>query len=218
MAALNRNDKFIIVLIILMVTLNTLSGLVIKQYWTYGIITWSFMAAIVVYILMTRDRLMANLLVFGVVTGFVELITDWYHVEVLKTLVYDQVVFSIWASPGYMPFGWALLMFQYGYVAVRLSEVIGTTKSTLLLIVFGASMTPWYEELAWHTQHWHYQGSPMIGHTPHWVPLSYSLILASVGILTPKFRNLSTIRWVGLGVILGGIIFCSGFLSHALLG
>ena len=218
MAAINRNDKFVIVLIILMATLNTVSGLVIQQYWTYGIITWAFLSTVVIYILITQDRLMANLLVFGLATGFVELATDWYHVEVLETLVYDQMLFSIWASPGYMPFGWAMLLFQYGYVAVRLGEIIGTAKTTLLLVVFGASMTPWYEELAWYTQHWHYQGSPMIGHTPYWVPLSYSLIMVGVGILTPRFRNASPLAWAGLGVILGAIIFCSGYISHALVG
>jgi len=50
-AKLNRNDKFVIALILLMAILNTISGLVIKQYWTYGIITWAFVATIVIYIL-----------------------------------------------------------------------------------------------------------------------------------------------------------------------
>jgi len=215
---LDRNDWFVLILLVSMSALLTFSGLVIRQYWIYEVVTGAFLSAIVIYILVTRERLLANLLVFGLVAGFLELVTDWYHVEVLRTLVYDRMSCSIWASPGYMPFGWAILLFQYGYAAVRLSEFIGTAKTTVLLIAFGASMTPWYEELAWHAQHWHYQGSPAIGHTPYWVSLSYSLIMAAVGMLTPRFRNASAAGWAGLGVVIGIVIFCSGYVSHLLLG
>src|SRR5260370_23385883 len=66
---------------------------------------------------------LAWLLAFGLVAGVVELWADWIHVTQLHTLVYtDYFGFRLLASPAYMPVAWCIMVAQFGYLALRLSE------------------------------------------------------------------------------------------------
>src|SRR3954465_514010 len=64
------------------------------------------------FIIVRRDRFLANLMLFGLAVGFVELASDAWLVDVLNTLDYSNGVDGaglnpmIWRSPIWMPFAW----------------------------------------------------------------------------------------------------------------
>ena len=62
----------------------------------------------------TSDHYLKRLLLFGIITGFTELIADKFLVENFQSLVYPADEQKIWCSPNYMPFAWAVLAPAHG--------------------------------------------------------------------------------------------------------
>ena len=159
------------------------------------------------------------LLVFGFTTGLAELITDWYHVAVFKSLVYDNFsLFRLWASPEYMPLGWMNTMVQMGYIGWRLSEFLSVGKTMAIVGIIGALSIPYYEEMAFHAGAWHYQNAYMIGNTPLWVFAAYLVEIPWVVPIVKKMQEKPFYFWILAGIIQGIIIFVGGFLTYSLLG
>ena len=60
--------------------------------------TFVILAAVLLYTLLTRDRLFVSLVLFGLIVGFCELPTDAYDVAGSRTLVYPADVPHFWTS------------------------------------------------------------------------------------------------------------------------
>nr|WP_156302314.1 hypothetical protein [Methylogaea oryzae] len=107
-----------------------------------ALITFAVNGLILYRTYQTRDGLFARLYLFGLLVGFGELPTDHLAVSVQQTLVYAPGEPFIWDSPFYMPFSWALIMFQFGYLAYWMANRWGLGKATLLTGLLAPSTCP----------------------------------------------------------------------------
>ncbi|HLF95503.1 MAG TPA: hypothetical protein VI457_00020 [Methylococcaceae bacterium] len=127
-----------------------------------ALITFALNALIVYHTWKTRDGLFGRLYLFGLLVGFGELPTDYLAVSVQQTLVYAPGEPFIWDSPFYMPFSWALIMFQFGYLAYWMANRWGLWRASLLTGVFGAINLPTYEFIAKQAGYWYYKDCWMV--------------------------------------------------------
>lgn len=168
----------------------------------------------------TQDPRLGWLLLFGLIVGVLELAADWYHVVQLGSLVYtDYFGFRLLASPSYMPVGWWLTAVQFGYLAVRLSEVGGRAVALAAVTFLGMTIPPWYEEFAAAAKAWHYTGSgPVLSQTPVWVIVTYGGCTLAIGAGALLYRRRGWTRALGAGVAASVGVFLSGVVSYGLLG
>src|SRR5262245_32083369 len=74
-------------------------------------------AVLIAYVLRTRDRVIARLLLFGLTIGIVELAADAWLVDVTRTLDYSISGSTlVWRSPWWMILAWELVAVQFGYI------------------------------------------------------------------------------------------------------
>lgn len=164
------------------------------------------------YTILYRDRLMKHLIVFGLITGFVELAADAWLVDVTHTLDYSIGGGPmIWRSPLWMPMAWEVVAVQFGYLGIRLMDSL-KGMGLFLVGLLGALNIPFYEEMARLTKWWIYRSCKMFLHTPYYIILGEFLIVI---IFASLARRLKRLHW--LTTILSGIIAGLGiFLSYAL--
>src|SRR5258706_7562338 len=97
-------------------------------------------AIMITFIVIRRHGFLANLMLFGLAVGFVELFSDAWLVDVIKTLDYSIGIDGsglnpmIWRSPIWMPFAWQVVAVQFGYLGLLLFGGLGLAR---LLIVRG---------------------------------------------------------------------------------
>jgi hypothetical protein len=154
-----------------------------------------------------RDALLARLLVFGVVVGFMELAADAWLVNYTRTLDYSIGGGPIiWRSPLWMPLAWEVVAVQFGYIGLRLWERFG--KAGLLFIgLLGALNIPFYEEMARRIHWWQYNGCRLISYTPWYIIVGEFGIAVVFALLARVLRSCSWGLAVLTGVIGGGAIY-----------
>jgi hypothetical protein len=120
---------------------------------------------LIAYTIFQKDRLVARLLLFGLIVGIVELPTDAWIVDVTRTLDYGWGGGPmIWRSPVWMPLAWQIVAVQFGYIGLRLSERLGGI-GVVLCGVLGAINIPYYEQMALRIHWWRYHDAVMVPHT-----------------------------------------------------
>src|SRR5262245_4024349 len=105
-------------------------------------------ALLVGFALARRDRELARLMVFGLVTGLAELPADAFLVDVTRTL--DYAVGGgpmVWRSPLWMPLAWQVVAVQFAVVGGALWRRFGG-RGLIGTALLGAVNIPYYEELA----------------------------------------------------------------------
>ena len=175
-------------------------------------------AVIVAYIAKHRDPLLLRLLVMAFVAGLVEVaVADPYFVG-NGTLVYPHEGPFIRDSPLYMPFGWAYVLLQIGYIAWWVREQKGLLMAIIVATLLGGTNIPIYEALARAADWWHYQHVPMIMGAPYYVILAE----AGIGLAMPLIVKPVTTKSVGwaaaLGLVLGVWTLVSGRIAFRLVG
>ncbi len=119
-----------------------------------------------------HDKLLARLLLFGIVVGLTELAADAWLVDYTRTLDYSIGGGPmIWRSPLWMPLAWEVVAVQFGYIGLRLSESFGKT-GLLMIGLLGAINIPFYEEMARRIHWWQYSRCRMISFTPWYIILA----------------------------------------------
>jgi hypothetical protein len=141
--------------------------------------------------------LLARLLLLGLVTGLVELFTDFAGEVVAHSLIYPPDEPMIWASPAYMPFSWMVTLTLIGYLAWRLWTLAPRWLAIILTGLWGAINIPFYEEMAYHAGWWRYAPAPSFGHTPSYVILFEGLTCA---LLPPLVARLESRGWRGVAL------------------
>lgn len=160
----------------LLVYFSTFTG----GYTTASIWGFGMFAVYVIYWLKTKDKIFGRLILFAITAGFAELFADAYLVKVTDTLVYPTLEPSLWESPLYMPFSWAVVLIQIGYIAWLLHGKLGVWKDGLMMVAFSAVLIPIYESLAIHAGWWSYQNAKMIGQVPIYIYLAEGLLMLFV--------------------------------------
>lgn len=142
--------------------------------WVLGhIIGYATNTIFLLYILFTRDPLITNLFVFGLMTGFGTLLSDCYQVK-NNILFYPQEG-PFWAcSPEYMFWCSCPYMVQMGTIAYYLLYSRSySVRSTCFITGFvGATLVSTIEFQANSAQGWWYNNVPMVyKHLPWYIVL-----------------------------------------------
>jgi hypothetical protein len=206
-----RTDWLIGLTMALTVVEVTLTGLVFRRPWLFSAIAWQMVLTYVVYILVTRNRVLFHLLLFGLACSIPQLATDWYHSRVVQTLVYDYALFRVLDTPDYIIAGWGFAFTQLGYLVLRLRPRLGMPTVTLLMATGGTVVHSWYEEMAYLANAWRYVNASLIGHVSVWVIVSFFFIIATVALLTAWLGGKE--RWEYW--IVGGLVNSVGIFVYS---
>ncbi|MEQ8471128.1 MAG: hypothetical protein RIC35_08080 [Marinoscillum sp.] len=184
-----------------------------------AIISYVLFTAYVLYAIITRDSLMTRLVIFGIIAGILELVTDHYLVETINNLVYPGNEMMIWSSPAYMPFAWANVIIQLGYYGILLSNWKNWGVASIILGIGGGMYIPLYEHLAkdagwW----WYHQNVAMVFNAPVYVIICEGLISLSLPFLLVRSSNKSLITTAIYGIICGVWIYLSALIAFKIGG
>lgn len=213
-----RTDLLIVISMALVITGVSLTGLLLHWPGMFSLIAWLMIGLYLVDIGITRNSLLLRLLAFALAADLPQLLTDFYHARVVRTLVYDYSLFRVLDTPDYIIAGWGFAFLQLGYLFFRLRPRLGTALTTVLITTGGTLVHSWYEEMAYRASAWRYLDARMIGHVSLWVILSFALIIATICLLLIWLERRRHLAWWALGGILNGIgIFAYSALAVALL-
>jgi hypothetical protein len=164
-----------------------------------------------------NDHFLKKLLVFGVAAGFTELLADCWLVNSTGTLIYFEGEPMIACSPLYMPFAWAVLLIQIGYLGWLITHKEKMWVSMVITGLIGFAVIPLFEHWAKNAEWWYYINSKMILNTPWYIILAEGMIcfflpLFFVHIHQRKFK------WqLPLGILEGLWIWASYFIAFHLI-
>ncbi len=203
MITIDSRLKFVILTIVLSLVSDLIAWWLHTGWIGAAIITSVLNALIIGYIISTKDKLLARLFFFGILVGFGELPSDYLAVAVQQTLVYAPDEPFIWKSPFYMPFSWAVVMVQIGYIALWMIRHWGLTTATVLTGILGGINLPTYEFIAKQADFWYYQNCPMVffDSTPVYVIAGEVLITLSLPVILHQVQKCRMITIAGWAVL-----------------
>jgi len=185
--------------------------------WTAALITAFASLLIGGFIAIRRDALLFRFLVVTAVCGWVELLADWYFIEVVPALVYQPEGPFVASSPLYMPFAWMMMLWSLGLVARWMDRRWGLAAATIGVCLIGGLNMPLYEYLAEQAGWWYYEGVSGIGNAPFFVMVAEALTAAALPLafrITERRRHL--VVAIGVGAALGAWIFVAAQIGFAL--
>jgi uncharacterized protein with NAD-binding domain and iron-sulfur cluster len=183
------------------------------------LLAWGMFAWLCIYAYKNADVFLQRLLVFGTAAGFTELLADKWLVEGIKSLVYPHHEARLLASPAYMPFAWAVILIQVGYLGYLYSSRKSMFQAIIFSFVIGMLFIPAFECMAKFAHWWHYVDTEKVFlNTPYYIILGEGLICLALPFL---FRlQLRLPSWFSLlsGILFGLWIFASYYLARQILG
>jgi hypothetical protein len=141
------------------------------------------------------DATIRQLLTIGTIGGFVELLGDYFLVNIAGTLAYPSGYPHLLSSPAYMPFAWAILIAFMGYVGIRLGDEVGAIPAYIGPAILAFIAESGYESLASQGGGWVYAHAPLgwIGHAPLFIVLAEAVMFLTV------------FFWVRRSALVGGL-------------
>ncbi len=166
--------------------------------------------AYAIYGVVVKDHTIWVWLLFGFVTGLVELASncDHYLVEDQKVLVYPEGLRMIGVSPSYLRFAWGLIFTVLGLVGLWIrNRRTSWVETALLIAAIGAVLIAVFENLARPSGWWYYRNTPMLVWSPYFVVIFEflsTLVIVPVGWWISGRSVKSTYLWaIGAGVATG---------------
>ena len=165
---------------------------------------------ILAYAAAFHDGLFAELLLFGLVMGSAELVTDAWAVLGTRTLIYlptcgPQIV----KSPIWMPLGWAVAAVPLAFFAIKLVGWLGWT-GLIVTGIIGALNLPFYEQMAAEDGLWIYVDCYKFRRTPYYVVFGEFLCAMVIGAAGLTVRPDSPLSALVAGLAAGvGVLLCS---------
>ena len=188
-------------------------GWISAARWSYGLF-----AGYALYAALARDGLVGRLLGFALVAGLAELLADAYLVESTKTLLYPRPEPMLWHSPLYMPFSWAVVLTQIGYLGWLLLGRLRAWQVGLLLVPASGILIPLYENWAIQAGWWHYQLAPEWWGVPRYIYVAEALLMLPVPALLQLALGRGG-RWVPLaGLLEGAAMLLACLVAFAIAG
>lgn len=185
--------------------------------WGGWILAIGLNALILRHCIRQKDGFMTRLWLFGVVAGFAELPSDAFSVGE-GVLLYPDVGPFLWTSPAYMPFGYSVLLVQFGFIARYFLKRFGMTKAIVLTGLVGGLNVPIYEYLADGAGFWFYQDTWMLfGTVPPFIIVGE---IALAAVLPPMVRHMERSGWIapiGWGLVEGAVMYVGWSWAFALL-
>lgn len=199
-------------------------GVSISSYLGIGWITAAFLAfstiaAYLVFGFVKKDKLLIHILVFAIAAGFTELLADYWLIHGIQRLVYIDAGPFVASSPLYMPFAWALVLTQLGYLGWMLSYRWNLWKAMLVSGIIGGVIIPYYEFLAKNADWWYYRlPEKQFLNTPYLIILGEAFIVAILPFVFRKIEKLKPLYSIILGLFVGLWIWSSYFLAYLITG
>jgi len=183
------------------------------------ILSYGVFGILLIYSLSKKDLQMLVFLLFGMVAGFTELLADYWLVKGINDLEYAGSEPFILVSPAYMPFAWAVVLSQIGFIGWRIAQRIGMLKASIIIGIVGGIIIPIYEHSAKGACWWVYKDwTHEFWNAPYYIILGEALICL---VLPWIFETIKAKKWLlasGLGVLHGLWIFISYYISYLIVG
>ncbi len=127
----------------------------------------------IVYGARTGDHTVWLWLVFGVVTGGVEVLSDCdvFLVDTMKVLYYPNTFPKIGVSPAYLPLAWGLIFTELGLIGEWIRQRRSFVAASFITAGLGGVIILVFENLARQAGWWYYQNTPMLVWAPYFVTL-----------------------------------------------
>ncbi|MDA8430247.1 MAG: hypothetical protein M0T70_13415 [Geobacteraceae bacterium] len=199
-----NTTRFVLLSLLFVLAWNFTSSLVGRGWTTAAIIAVIMTSAYTWYARRNHDPLLGRILLFGLATGWTELLADRWLVDTTATLVYQPGGPFVLRSPLYMPFAWMIVTTQLGYFGWWLGKRWGVPAASLLMALFGAVNIPLYEQWAKSAGWWYYRMTPMLGNTPWYIIGGEFLIAlslpAAISVLEKRHWTVSIVAGIGQGL------------------
>lgn len=183
------------------------------------VLAFGMFALITSFAVRYQDQFLKKLLLFGLTAGVLELIADNWLVNDLKSLIYPSNEPMLWASPAYMPFAWAVVLIQVGYLGYLIAKKHAMITAFIFTFITGILFIPAFECLAKYASWWQYVPSAkMIFNTPYYIILGEGLICFLLPFIFIKEWKLKTAGTILSGLMMGLWIFAAYYLAHQITG
>ena len=118
-----------------------------------------------------------------------------------------------------MPFAWAVILIQVGYLGFLLNKKNSMLLSTLLTFFVGMFFIPIFECCAKYAGWWRYEVTDkMFANTPYYIILGEGLICMVLPFLFKKLQEKSVSHVALVGLLTGIWILVSYYISYNLVG
>jgi hypothetical protein len=168
-SAPSGSGRFVLLTLLFVLGWNYASSIVGWGWPTATIISFGMPVVYICHVWRRHDLLLGRILLFGLATGWTELLADRWLVDGTGTLLYLPGGPFVLRSPLYMPFAWMVVVTQLGYIGWWMGRRWGIPAASLLIALFGAINIPLYEQWARNANWWYYQKTPMLGNTPWYI-------------------------------------------------
>lgn len=214
----SKEAKFMFITIATTLTVAALSSYFHAGWMSAAVLAFGMYAIIAAFAVRYSDGFLFKLLVFGLMAGIVELAADCWLVDSTKTLLYAGGEPMIFCSPIYMPFAWAVVLVQVGYLGWLISGHKPMWQSMLATLALGLLFIPLFEHFANGAGWWVYQNTPMIGDTPWYIIMAEGLICMVLPFLFKFEVQKSYVRALIFGALQGLWIWVAYYVSFSLVG
>lgn len=187
-------------------------------YITAWLLAFGMFGMLSLYAIVRKDNFLKKLLLFGTAAGFTELIADNWLVNGIHSLVYPAAEAKLWASPTYMPFAWAVILVQVGYLGYLVTKKHSMLTAFIITFLIGMCFIPVFECCAKYAGWWYYvPGQKMFANTPYYIILGEGLICFILPFLYKREWTIGTTGTLISGVLQGLWIFAAYYISYQLL-
>ncbi len=209
---------FIIITLIITVGVAAISAR-FKLTWRSGfILSFGMYGVLIWFAVAQKDTFLKRLLVFGITAGFVELLADCWLVKTTGTLIYATGEPMIACSPLYMPFAWAVILIQIGYLGWLISNTEKIWVSIVASTIIGFAVIPLFEHWAKNASWWYYVNCKMIFNTPWYIILGEGMICSMLPVFFKAMHKRNYAFQLLPGVIEGLWIWLAYFIALKITG
>lgn len=211
---LKANERLFITILIIFGLLYFLFHSIYGTGWKYAAAySYALFGIFIVWAFVSKNDLLKKVLVFGIVAGFVELISDWWLVSYQEVLVYYPDEPIIVSSPLYMPFSWAVIFVQIGYLSWLVYQKFKFSTAVITATILGASFVPFFEYMAKDANWWYYQDCNMIGAVPYFIIASEAAICALLPFFFKRMEKSNYFFVVIYGIMMGLWIWIAAMIA-----
>lgn len=214
----SKEVLFIVSTMVLTIGITLLSAHFDWGYRSALLLAIGMYGAIATFAFRFGDRFLKKLLLFGILAGFTELIADAWLVHGIDSLVYPAQEPQIWASPIYMPFAWAVVLIQVGYLGWLYAQNHAMPKAMGISFLIGMVFIPMFETCAKFADWWYYNPTPMILNTPIYIIVGEGLITLVLPLIYDKENTKPYLFFAVAGIVQGLWVFVSYFLAYQIFG
>lgn len=171
--------------------------------WRYAAgFSYGLFLIVAIYSIWRKNEFLNKILLFGLLAGITELISDWWLVDYKHSLVYPLNEPMLLASPLYMPISWAVIFLQIGMASYYIYQRKNIVWAAAVAVLCGTFFVPFFEYWAKLEGWWYYQHCNMVADAvPYYIILSEALICVVLPFvfIQLKKRNYIIASLLGIG-------------------